>query len=129
MRSSRPELFCKKSVLAIFAKFTKKHQKEIQLQMFSCEFCEISHNTLFKEPLGRLLLYKHSLCLLSDHDLSPFQKRCRTFSLAECFFGLNCRLGTKESSICKTLSQKAIFNLVTHLDGAFLAKKLTAQHR
>ena len=42
MRSSRPELFCKNGVLANFAKFTRKHQKDIPLQMFSCEFCEIS---------------------------------------------------------------------------------------
>ena len=37
-------------------------EKEIPAQVFSCEFCEISHNTLFKEPFGRLLLYKHPLC-------------------------------------------------------------------
>ena len=128
MRSSRPELFCKKGALANFAKFTRKHQKEIPLQMFSCEFCEISHNTFFKEPFGRLFLYKHSLCLLSYHDLSPFQKRCRTFLLAEYFFGLICRLGTKVSSIWKTLSQNAIFNLSNIWNGAFLAKKLAAQH-
>ena len=115
MRSSPPVLFCKNRVLANFAKFTRKYQKDIPLQMFSCEFCEISHNTFFKEPFGRLLLHKHSLCLLSYHDLSPFQKRCRTFFLAEYFFGLICRLGTKVSSICKILIQKPIFNLVKHL--------------
>ena len=129
MRSSRPELFYKNGVLANFEKFTRKHQKDIPLQMFSCEFCKISHNTFFKEPLGRLLLHKHLLSLLSYHDLSPFQKRCRTFFLAEYFFGLICRFKTKMSSICKTLSQKPIFNLSDIWDGAFLAKKLTAQHR
>ena len=33
--------------------------------MFSYEFCEISYNTFFKEPFGRLLLATH---------LSSFQK-------------------------------------------------------
>ena len=117
MRSSLPELFCKNGVLANFAKFTSKYQKDIPLQMFSCKFCEISHNTFFKEPFGRLLLHKHSLCLLS------FQKRCRTFFLAEYFFDLIFRLGTKVSSICKTLSQKPIFNLVKHLGLSFSCKK------
>ena len=89
MRSSRPELICKKGVLANFAKFTRKHQKEIPLLMFSCEFCNISLNTFFKEPYGRLFLHKYSLCLLSYNDLSPFQKRCHTYFLAEYFFRLN----------------------------------------
>ena len=126
MRNSRPKLFCKKGVLANFAKFTGKHQKEIPLQKFSSEFCEVSHNTSFKKPLGRLLLHKHSLCLLSYHDLSPLQKRCHICFLAESFFGLICRLGTKANPLCKTLSQKPTFNI---WDGAFLAKKLTVQHR
>ena len=131
MTSSRPELFCKKGVLAIFAKFTRKHQKDISLQMFSYEFCEISHNTFFKEPFRRLLLHKHSLCLLFYQDLSPFQKRCRTFFLAEYFFDLIGSLGTKVSPICKILSQKPIFNQAKQLglDRAFLEKKLTDQHR
>ena len=124
MRSCRPELFCKKGVLADFEKSTRKHQKEIPLLMLSYEFCEISYDTFFKKPFGRLLLHKHSLCLLSYHDLSPFQKRCRTFFLAEYFFGLIFRLGTKVSSICKTLSQKPIFNLVKHLGGNFFCEKV-----
>ena len=126
MRSSRPELFCKDRVLANFAKFTRKHQKDIPLQMFSCEFCEISRNTFFKEPFGQLLLHKHSLCLLSYHDLSPFQIRCRTLFLAEYFFGLISRLGKKLSSICKILSQKPIFNLVKHLGWSFSCEKVNS---
>ena len=51
--------------------------------MFSSEFYEISHNTFFKEPFGRLLLHK---------QLSSFQKWCHTYSPAEYFLGLNCRL-------------------------------------
>ena len=119
MRSSLPELLCKNGVLANFAKFTRKYQKDIPLQMFSCEFCEISHNTFFKDPFGPLFLHKHPLCLLSYHDLSPFQKRCHTYFLAEYFFGLICRLETKISSIFKSLSQKPIFNPVKHLGWSF----------
>ena len=124
MRSSRPELFCKNGVLANFTKFTRKHQKDIPLQMLCCEFCKISHNTFFKEPFERLLLHKHSLCLFSYRDLSPFRKRYRTFFLDEYLFGVICRLGTKVSSICKTLSQKPIFNLVKHLGWSFSCEKV-----
>ena len=126
MRSSRSELFCKNGVFANFAKLARKHQKDIPLQMFSCKFCEISHNTFLKEPFGRLLLHKHLLCLLTYHNLSPFQKRCRTFFLAEYFFSLIFRLGTKVSSICKTLSQKPIFNLVKHLGWSFSCEKVNS---
>ena len=51
----------------------KNIKKEILARMFACEFCEISHNTSSKEPLGRLLLHKHFYCLLSHHDLSLFK--------------------------------------------------------
>ena len=70
VRSSRPEVFCKKGVLRNFTKFTGKHlcqslffnkvaglaynfiKKETLAQMFSYEFCEISKNTFFhKTPL------------------------------------------------------------------------------
>ena len=68
-RSSRPEVFCKKSVLGIFANsqenacariifFNKVaglsqqlYKKETPAQVFSCEFCEISKNTFpYKTP-------------------------------------------------------------------------------
>ena len=87
IRSISPVLFCKKGVLAKFAKFTNKLEKRIMVQIFSSEFSEISHNSFFKTPFGRLLLQKHSLCLLSYHDFSPFQKQCHTYFLAEYFFG------------------------------------------
>ena len=66
IRSSRPEVFCKKGVLRNFAKFTGKHlwpatglqqacnfiKKDTLAQVFSCEFCEISKNTFFyRTPL------------------------------------------------------------------------------
>ena len=62
-------VFCKTGVLTNFTKFTRKHlrqslifneaahlesltlsKKGIPTQMFSCQFCQISHNTIFKEP-------------------------------------------------------------------------------
>ena len=68
-RSSRPKVFCKKSVLRNFTKFTGKHLcqilifnkvaglrhnfiiKETLAQMFSCEYCEISQNTCYYRTL------------------------------------------------------------------------------
>ena len=65
VRSSRPDVFCKKGDLRNFAKFTEKHlcqspffnkvaslrsdacnfiKKETLTQVFSCEFCEITKN-------------------------------------------------------------------------------------
>ena len=64
-------------------------KKEIR-RMFTCEFCEISDKTFFKEPFGRLLLHKH---------LSSFQKWCHTYFPAEYFLDLIWRLGTRVSSI------------------------------
>ena len=71
-RSSRPEVFCKKSVLKNFAKFTGKHLCQrlflIKLQalaynpiktesllqaFFSCEFCEIFQNNFLIEHLQK----------------------------------------------------------------------------
>ena len=73
--------------------------------MFSCEFCEVSHNTFFKEPFGRLFLHKHLFCLLRHHDLLFFQKWFHTYFPAEYFLGLIYRLGTRVSSIFQTLTQ------------------------
>ena len=53
IRSSRPEVFCKKGVLRNFAKFTGKHlcqslfYNKVVGQVFSCEVCEICKNTFF----------------------------------------------------------------------------------
>ena len=45
-----------------------------------------------------------------------------THFLAEYFFGLICRLGTRVSSIFQALSQKSIFNPVEHLRLSFFGK-------
>ena len=57
LRSSPPELFCKKSFLKNFAKFVGKHlrrgllnEKETPIQALSCKFCKIFKNTsIFEE--------------------------------------------------------------------------------
>ena len=87
IRSSRPEVFCKKAVLKSFTKFTGKHlfeilsfnkvaglrpetsrpetsnfiKRENLAQLFSCEFCKI-----FKEHLWWLLL-KNTENTVSKH--------------------------------------------------------------
>ena len=45
VRSSHPDVFCKKGVLRNFAKFTRRPVPESLAQVFSCEFCGISMNT------------------------------------------------------------------------------------
>ena len=56
--------------------------------MFSSEFYDISHNTVFRDPFLRLLLLKHLFCLLSHHKRLAFQKRCHAYFPAEYFLGL-----------------------------------------
>ena len=64
-RSSRPEVFCKKGVLGNFTKFTGEHLCQslflikLLAQVFSCEFCEISKNTLLhRTPLVAASVWK-----------------------------------------------------------------------
>ena len=134
-RSSRPVVFCKKEVPAYFANFARLVFKEVavlqsltsskkrfQNRWFICELCKISHNIFLKEPFGRLLLHKHSFCLLSQHGTSSFQKLCYTYFPAEYFLDLIYRLVTRVSSIFQTLSQKSIFNPVEHLRWRFFVK-------
>ena len=120
-------LFCKNRVLTNVLQISQNSQgntkKEILAQMFSCEFCEISHSIFFKEPLGWLFQHKNSFCLVSHHELSPFQKRCHTYFLAEYFFGLIYRLETRVGSIFHALTQKSIFNPVEHLRRSFFLQK------
>ena len=64
-------------------------KKETPAQIFSSEFCEISHNTSFVELFGQLFLHNLLSCLLSHHNLSSFQKRCHAYFLAEHFLTLH----------------------------------------
>ena len=105
---------CKKEVPAYFANFARKllrkrlvfkevavlqsltlSKKRFRNRWFICELCKISPNIFLKEPYGQLLLHKHSFCLLSQHDASPFQKRCYTHSSAKYFLGLIYKTGNK----------------------------------
>ena len=109
IRSSLLAIPWKVSVLTNFSKFTRKHlpllmklhiytvlinfiKKEISARMFSCEFCEISHNIFFNELFGWLLLHKDSYYLLFHHYFLPFQNRYPTYCPVEYFPGLIRRL-------------------------------------
>ena len=90
--------------------------------MFSCEFCEISRNTYFKEPFEQLLWHKHSFCLLSHHDLLSFQKRCHTYFPVEYFLGLICGLEEDWAQYFKP-SARSLFSTQSNIcDEAFFAK-------
>ena len=54
---------------------------------------------------------------------TSIQKRCQTYYLAEYFFGLIFRLGTRVSSIFQALSQMSTFNPVEHLRVSFFWQK------
>ena len=101
IRSSHQEMFCRKGALANFAKFTRKHQKEIPLQMFSGNSTKFLITRFLKNPSDGCFCINTGSVLFSYHNLSPFQKRCHTYFLPEYFFGLICRLGTKVSSYVK----------------------------
>ena len=87
-RYSRPGVFCKKGVLRNFAKFIGKHlcqnlvfnnvvglrpeacnfiKKETLVQVFSCEFCEISRNTFsYRTPPVAASECKLASCLRNN---------------------------------------------------------------
>ena len=117
-------LFWKKDNVTSFAKFTRKQQKRDSSRDVFLWILRISHNIFFKEPCGRLLLRKHSLCLLSPMTFHLFKKKRHTYFLAQYFFGLICRLGTRVSSIFQNLCQKPIFNQVEHLRWSFFDKNI-----
>ena len=117
-------LFWKKDNVTSFAKFTRKQQKRDSSRDVFLWILRISHNIFFKEPCGRLLLRKHSLCLLSPMTFHLFKKKRHTYFLAQYFFGLICRLGTRVSSIFQTLCQKPIFSQVEHLRWSFFGKNI-----
>ena len=79
----------RKSVLRNFTKFTWKHlcqslfcnfiEKETLTQVFSCEFCEISKNTLsYRTPLVAVSVKKRLLLhMSSDSKIQNGKKRSR----------------------------------------------------
>ena len=91
-----PDVFFKEGVLRNFAKFARKHlcqslffnkdaglqlvcnfiKKETLAQVLSCEFCEISKNTFFKEHMRWLLLsFVNCLGYLSWHKSNARELR------------------------------------------------------
>ena len=91
LRSSRPNVFCKKGVFRQFAKFTGKHlcqslffnkvaglrpkacnfiKKESLAQVFSCEFCEISKNTFSYRtpPLAASIFFQEPAQFSTDSN-------------------------------------------------------------
>ena len=79
---------CEKGVFKNFAKFTGKHlcyslffnkvfKKETLAQVFSCEFCEISKNSLFTEYLWATVLILWTYLMPSIQD----RKQARTITL------------------------------------------------
>ena len=83
-------VFCKKGVLTNFAKIHKKtpaltcvfneaadlqsltlSKNKVPTHMFSCEFCKISHNTIFKGPKKLSISAKKRHCAV---DVRPGSK-------------------------------------------------------
>ena len=75
-RSSRPEVLCKKGVLRNFAKFIGKHLcqnlffnkvalAETLVQVFTCEFCEISKNTFSYKTTPVVASVRRCLCVFT----------------------------------------------------------------
>ena len=82
-RSSRPDVFCEKSVLQNFTKFAGKHlcqslffnkaaglwKKETLAQVFSCEFCENFKKSFSIEHLRWLLPFSRSYLFVKARSL------------------------------------------------------------
>ena len=89
MGGSHQRCSVKKGVLTNFAKFTGKHlcqslffnnvaglacniiKNETLVQMFSCEFCEISKNTFFTGHLWTTASHSPERILQNDSEFSP----------------------------------------------------------
>ena len=114
IRSSRQVLFFKNGVLTNSTKFTRKHRKR-DFRTY------VSHNIFLKNPSDGCFTITTLLFTVPPRPFA-FQKQCHTYFLAEYFFGLICRLGTRVSSIFQALSQKPIFNPVEHLRWSFFCE-------
>ena len=88
--------------------------------MFSCEFCEISHNILLKSASDSCFMINTRYVYCPTLTFCLFL--CHTNFLAEYFFGLICGVVTRVSSIFQALSLKSIFNPVEHLRLNFFDK-------
>ena len=102
----------RKGVLGNSSKFSGKHKcqslffnkvaglrpatllkKRLWHRCFPVNFAKFLRTRFLQNTYGWVLLQKHSFCLLSQHDIVPFQKRSHTYFPAEYFLGLICRLG------------------------------------
>ena len=87
LQKQPPEVFCKKSVLRNFTKFTEIHlcqrlffnkvaglrsliRKETLAQVFSCKFCEISKKNFFTEDLRTTTASVSTSSLPSSRDFT-----------------------------------------------------------
>ena len=111
---------CAKDSLLISCRSTEFDfiKKEILVQMFSCEFWEISHKTFLKSPLDGSFWINTSSAYCPSTTLF-FLKRCPTYFTAEYFLALIYRFGTRVSSTFQILIQTSIFNPFKHLRRSF----------
>ena len=74
LQKQPPEVFCKKTVLRNFTKFTGKYlclgpanlfKKETLAQVFSCEFAKFVRTPFLQNTSGRLLLFPLTSSLLA----------------------------------------------------------------
>ena len=134
-RRSHRRCSMEKGVLKYFAKFTRKYlyeshlcnevdtcnfiKKEQLAQLFSCEFCEISKNTFFTEPLWT---NAHDPLTKSLSNWA-FSLKCSSFQ-----FNVLIRVSTRgrDYLIKTTLLEIAMQNVITKLneDTADFFKKL-----
>ena len=119
-RYSRPGVFCKKGVLRNFAKFIGKHlcqnlvfnnvaglrpeacnfiKKETLVQVFSCEFCEISRNTFsYRTPPVAPSECKLASCLRNN---LRNVKKMTVFMQALCENGVKVKMIFDQCKACR----------------------------
>ena len=121
IKSSRPVLCCKKSILTNFPRIHKKTpKKRFQHRCFLVNSAKFPITSFLKNASDGCF----SINTRYVYCPTSIQKWCHTYFLAEYFFGLICRLGTRVSSIFQALSQKSIFNPVEHLRLSFFLAKI-----
>ena len=125
IRSSHPVLFCKKGVLTIFAKFTRKCQKwdSDTNVCFFFNFAKFLLTSFLKHPSDGCFYINTRSVYCPTTTFHLFKKMSHIFSGWVFFFGLICRLGTSVSSIFQTLSQKLYSTQSYICDGALFSRK------